>query len=182
MYLNFVIYIGSDAGRWKTLGVPVVIGGDNLPSPVGIGLTDLPNIGGGSVAPLAPPVPASLHRYLQLYLLAGGVNVGGGGQLPSIFWIGRLEGAAGYYVLLFSQVLGNYWHPWLLLKGTFINYVPSFLAIFDLPTYLVILYNVPFLGQSWTPYLPYYGTALMNIPKSNFAIWMPMKPLDISQY
>ena len=29
---------------------PVVIGGDNLPSPVGIGLTD----------PLAPPVPASL--------------------------------------------------------------------------------------------------------------------------
>ena len=37
----------SDAGRSKTLGVPVVIGGDNLPSPVGIGLTDLPNIGGG---------------------------------------------------------------------------------------------------------------------------------------
>ena len=37
--------------------VPVVIGGDNLPSPVGIGLTDLPNIGGA----LAPPVPASLN-------------------------------------------------------------------------------------------------------------------------
>ena len=36
----------------------VVIGGDNLPSPVGIGLTDLTNIG-GPVAPL-PPVPASL--------------------------------------------------------------------------------------------------------------------------
>jgi hypothetical protein len=49
----------SDAGRWKTLGGPVVIGGDNLPFPVGIGLTDLPNIG-GPVAPLAPPVPASL--------------------------------------------------------------------------------------------------------------------------
>ena len=47
----------SDARRWKTLGVPLVIGGDNLPSPVGIGLTDLPNIG-GTVAP--PPVPASL--------------------------------------------------------------------------------------------------------------------------
>ena len=47
----------SDAGRWKTLGVPIVIGGDNMPSPVGIGLTDLPNIG----APLPPPpVPASL--------------------------------------------------------------------------------------------------------------------------
>ena len=38
------------------MGVPVVIGGDNLPSPVGKGLTDLPNIGGvGPVAPLAPP-------------------------------------------------------------------------------------------------------------------------------
>ena len=42
----------SDAGRWKTLGVPVVIGGDNLPSPVGIGLTDLSNIGGASLASL----------------------------------------------------------------------------------------------------------------------------------
>ena len=39
--------------------MPVVIGGDNLPSPVGIGLTGLPTIG-GAVAPLAPPVPASL--------------------------------------------------------------------------------------------------------------------------
>ena len=34
---------------------PVVIGGDNLPSPVGIGLTDLPNIGGGASGPLGPP-------------------------------------------------------------------------------------------------------------------------------
>ena len=29
------------------MGVPVVIGGKNLLFPVGIGLTDLPNIGGG---------------------------------------------------------------------------------------------------------------------------------------
>ena len=35
----------------------VVIGGDNLPSPVGIGLTDLPNIGRGPVDPLPPPPP-----------------------------------------------------------------------------------------------------------------------------
>ena len=42
----------------KTWGGAVVIGGDNLPSPVGIGLNDLPNI--GTVAPLAPLVPASL--------------------------------------------------------------------------------------------------------------------------
>ena len=36
-------------------GVPVAIGGDNLPSPFGIGLTDLPNIGGAS----GPPGPPS---------------------------------------------------------------------------------------------------------------------------
>ena len=36
-------------------------------------------------------------------------------------------------------------------KGTFNNEVPRFLAIFDLPTYLVLLYNVHFLGLSWTP-------------------------------
>ena len=41
--------------------MPVVIGGDNLPSPVGIGLTDRPNIGGGPVAPLTSPVPAPLE-------------------------------------------------------------------------------------------------------------------------
>ena len=35
----------SDAGRWKTLRGPVVIGEDNLPSPVRIGLTNLSNIG-----------------------------------------------------------------------------------------------------------------------------------------
>ena len=47
------------------MGVPVEIGGDNLPSPLKIGLIDLPNIGvgGGPVAFLAPPVPASLDEY-----------------------------------------------------------------------------------------------------------------------
>ena len=55
----FSCTILSGAGRWKTLGVPVVIGGDNLPSPVQIGLTDLPNIGGAS-GPPGPPVPAPL--------------------------------------------------------------------------------------------------------------------------
>ena len=39
-------------------------------------------------------------------------------------------------------------------KGTFINDVPRFLAIFDLSTYLVLLYNVPFLGYLGPPYLP----------------------------
>ena len=41
------------------MGVPIVIGGDNLLFPVRIGLTEVPNIGGSS-GPLAPPVPASL--------------------------------------------------------------------------------------------------------------------------
>ena len=40
---------------------PLVKGGQNLIRLVGIGLTDLPNIG-GAVAPLAPPVPASLKK------------------------------------------------------------------------------------------------------------------------
>ena len=54
----------SDAGRWKTLGGPVVMVGIICPPPVWIGLTDLPNIG-GPVAPLAPPVPASLPKLTQ---------------------------------------------------------------------------------------------------------------------
>ena len=37
----------------KTLGVPLVKGGQNLPPMVRIGLTGLPNIGGGAPAP--PP-------------------------------------------------------------------------------------------------------------------------------
>ena len=55
-----ILKLHSDAGRWKTLGGPVVIGRENLPSLVRVGLTDLQNIGGGPVAPLAPPVPAPL--------------------------------------------------------------------------------------------------------------------------
>ena len=42
----------------------VVIGGDNLPSLVWIGLTDLQNIG-GPVATLAPPVPAPLYEFIE---------------------------------------------------------------------------------------------------------------------
>ena len=47
--------VGSDAGRWKTLGGPVLMVGIICPPPVGIGLTDLPNIGGAS----GPPGPPS---------------------------------------------------------------------------------------------------------------------------
>ena len=44
------------------MGVPVAIGWDNLPSLVGIGLTDLPSIGvTGASGPPGPPVPASLE-------------------------------------------------------------------------------------------------------------------------
>ena len=38
----------------QSQGVPVVIGGENLPSPVRLGLTDLQNIGGAS-GPPGPP-------------------------------------------------------------------------------------------------------------------------------
>ena len=40
--LFFICISSSAAGRWKTLGVPVVIGGDNLPSapPPGSGTTE----------------------------------------------------------------------------------------------------------------------------------------------
>ena len=43
-------------------GVPVVIGGENLPSPVGIGLTDLQNIGGAS-GPPGPPGSGTTELY-----------------------------------------------------------------------------------------------------------------------
>ena len=51
------------------MGVPVVIGGDNLPTPVGIGLTDLSNMGGGGQTGQWPPWPPSsgitaVHNYL----------------------------------------------------------------------------------------------------------------------
>ena len=38
--------------------------------------------------------------------------------------------------------------------GNVQNDVPRFLAIFDLLTYLVLLYNVPFLDYLGPPYLP----------------------------
>ena len=46
----------------------ITIGGDNLPSPVGIGLTDLPNIGGTvvSLPPPPPSVPTPL-RWVELH-------------------------------------------------------------------------------------------------------------------
>ena len=46
------------------MGVPVVKGGQNLPTLDGIGLTDLPNIGGELPSPPGPPVLASLYTDL----------------------------------------------------------------------------------------------------------------------
>ena len=55
--------------RWKTLAVPVAIGGDDLSSLVGIGLTDLPNIG-GPVTSLTPgsgiPIYARVWSWFQI--------------------------------------------------------------------------------------------------------------------
>ena len=44
-----------------------MIGGDNLPSPVAKGLTDLPNIGGASGPPGPPPVPAPLLYTAEIF-------------------------------------------------------------------------------------------------------------------
>ena len=41
--------------------------------------------------------------------------------------------------------------------GTFINDVPRFLATFDLPTYLSLLYNVPLGGFLGPPTYPNMG-------------------------
>ena len=43
----------------KNIGGPVVIGGENLPSPVRVGWTDLQNIGGASGPPGPPGPPGS---------------------------------------------------------------------------------------------------------------------------
>ena len=51
---QFSYYEASDAGRWNFFWVPVVKGGQNLLPLVGIGLTDLQNIG-GATGPLGPP-------------------------------------------------------------------------------------------------------------------------------
>ena len=54
----------SDAGRRKNLRGPVVIGGDNLPSPIwNSWLIELPNIGGRAV------VPASLTDQIKFFKL-----------------------------------------------------------------------------------------------------------------
>ena len=55
--------------------MPVVIGGDNLPSPVGIGLTDLPKIGGGDAGgPLRPPAPPLFGRLVNPIPTGGQIN------------------------------------------------------------------------------------------------------------
>ena len=53
LFLYITTYVSSRRHKVmpegeKHWGVPVVIGGDNLPSPVEIGLTDLPNIKGAT--------------------------------------------------------------------------------------------------------------------------------------
>jgi len=55
---------------------PVVIGGDNLPSPVRIGLTDLPNIGGAS-GPPGPPGSGTTELNI-LMLIVSHISMGAG--------------------------------------------------------------------------------------------------------
>ena len=57
-----IVYVTVMPEGEKVWGGAVLMDGDNLPSPVGIGLTDQQNIG-GPVAPLAPSAPPSLYRH-----------------------------------------------------------------------------------------------------------------------
>ena len=50
------------------MGVPVVKGGQNLPTLDGIGLTDLPNIGGELPSPPRPPGSGiTVYRFTFMY-------------------------------------------------------------------------------------------------------------------
>ena len=53
----------SDAGSWNFFGVPVVIGGHNLPSPDWNRINWSAKYWGGP-----PPVPASLYWYCNIYV------------------------------------------------------------------------------------------------------------------
>ena len=57
------------------MGEPVVIGGENLPSPVRVGLTDLHNIGGAS-GPPGPPGSGTtgMHCILKYWLTDQQIN------------------------------------------------------------------------------------------------------------
>ena len=63
---HFRLSKDRDAGRGKNLGVPVVIGENNLPSSIGIWLNVRPDIWGASGP--APPVPAPLKESEALAL------------------------------------------------------------------------------------------------------------------
>ena len=55
--------------RSENPGWHVILGGDNVPPLVEIGLTDLPKSGGGAHAPSAPPAcdgPATNHLIMHL--------------------------------------------------------------------------------------------------------------------
>ena len=47
------MYISQWCPKVKKIGGAVVIGGDNLPSPVELGLTELPNIGSGTTVSMS---------------------------------------------------------------------------------------------------------------------------------
>ena len=83
---------------------PVVIGGDNLPSPVGIGLTDLPNIGAGPPGPppgsgttVFSPVEILCYHILELALIV---------SLKTLLWV-YLE-SQYVFPCLFSTIHGIY--------------------------------------------------------------------------
>ena len=67
-----------------------------------------------------------------------------------------------------------------LFWGTFINDVPRFLAIFDLPTYLVLLCNVPFLGYLG-PRGKYFSFCTLKPGGTSLRNWQFGEPFLLAQ-
>ena len=60
---NIIYYYSRAVARSENLGGHVILGGDNVPPLVEIGLTDLTKSGGGAGAPPAPPLATGLLEH-----------------------------------------------------------------------------------------------------------------------
>ena len=94
--------------------------------------------------------PHSAPRHLYRKVRKNYVRICASLTQASIFLHQERVSSLGNAILKFQARFDDY-KDMIYVQGTFINDVSRFLAIFDLPTYLVLLYNVPFLGLFWTP-------------------------------
>ena len=73
MQEHYLKYLCRAVARSENLGGHIVLGGDNVPPLVEIGLTDLPK-SGGARAPPAPPLATGLCTKVHMYILRGPQN------------------------------------------------------------------------------------------------------------